>query len=51
MVGFGWWLSWVLGLYTVEREREGGGGKEERQKLDRKDYFLGYIFYCVDILF
>ena len=49
VVGFGWWLSWVLGLYTVERERERererGGGKEERHKLDRKDYFLGYIFY------
>ena len=27
-----------------ERERE-RGGKEERHKLDRKDYFLGYIFY------
>ena len=39
-----------LGLFTVEREK-GGRRKEERQKLDRGDYFLGYIFYCVDILF
>ena len=22
VVGIGWWLSWVLGLFAVERERE-----------------------------
>ena len=41
-------LIWVCSRW---RERRGGRRKEERQKLDRGDYFLGYIFYCVDILF
>ena len=50
VVGFGWWLCWALGLFMVERERE---REREREKEinERREMVLGYIFYCVDILF
>ena len=39
-----------LGLLPVERERERGGLGRTKDKLNR-DCFLGYMFYCVNILF
>ena len=47
VVGFGWSLCEVLGLFTAVRKR-GGGETEIRE---RRYIILGNIFYCVDILF
>ena len=52
-------LIWVCSRWRErerERERERKGRKEERQKLDRGDYFFGYyillcryiiLMYCI----
>ena len=47
VVGFGWWLCGVLGLFTTVRE---SGGRETEIK-EKRYIILGNIFYCVDILF
>ena len=47
MVGFGWSLCEVLGLFTAVRKR---GGRETEIR-ERRYIILGNIFYCVDILF
>ena len=47
VVGFGWWLCGVLGLFTAIREK---GGRETETR-EMKYIILGNIFYCVDILF
>ena len=47
VVGFGWWLCGVLGLFTAVRER---GGRETEIR-EMRYIVLGNIFYCVNILF
>ena len=47
VVGFGWWLCRVLGLFTAVREK----GRRETRIRERRYIILGNIFYCVNILF
>ena len=50
MVGFEWWLCWVLGLFMVVREmlrKRGGGGEEERQKFDIGDILFWVIYFTL----
>ena len=47
-------VVWGFGfVHRGERDvkKEGGGGEEERKKLEKGEIILGYIFYCVNILF
>ena len=46
VVGFGWWLYGVLGLFKAVREK---GGRETEIR-ERRYIILENIFYCVDIL-
>ena len=46
VVGFGWWLCGVLGLFKAVREK---GGRETEIR-ERRYIILENIFYCVDIL-
>ena len=42
VVGFGWWLCGVLGLFTTVRE---SGGRETEIK-EKRYYFGKYILLC-----
>ena len=48
MVGFGWWLCWALGLFTVVREK---GGREtlmrerERERERERDINVFNVLY------
>ena len=46
VVGFGWWLCGVLGLFKAVREK---GGRETEIR-ERRYIILENIIYCVDIL-
>ena len=53
MVGFGWWLCWALGLFTVVREGKKRDRNERERERERGEILFWdiYIFYYVDILF
>ena len=50
-MGFGWWLCWALGLFTVVREgkkRDRNEREREREREREERYCFGiYIFFIM----
>ena len=46
-MGFGWWLCWALGLFTVVREGKKRDRNEREREREERYCFGIYIFFIM----